>query len=67
MNGGDVMSLRRILGHTTLEMVQNYVHLADSQVKTLHSKFSPIDRLGIGTKRSGRTVARERQNGGRRG
>ena len=47
MNGGDVMTLRLILGHTTLEVTQMYMHLAEAHVKVQHHKFSPVDRLGI--------------------
>jgi site-specific recombinase XerD len=54
MNGGDVMTLRLILGHTTLEVTQGYMHLADSHVQVQHSKFSPVDRLGITRRRKSR-------------
>ncbi len=33
MNGGDVMSLKRILGHATLDVTQTYIHLAEQHVK----------------------------------
>ncbi len=42
-NGGDVFSLQAILGHSTLEMVMNYVHLASHDIMIQHRKFSPID------------------------
>lgn len=44
-NGGDAFSLQMILGHTTLEMVRNYVNLASRDVNEQHRKFSPMDRL----------------------
>jgi len=47
MNGGDVMTLRRILGHTTLDVTQMYMHLADADIKAQHSKFSPVDGLKV--------------------
>jgi site-specific recombinase XerD len=47
MNGGDVMTLKLILGHTTLEVTQVYMHLAESHVQLQHNRFSPVDRLGI--------------------
>ncbi|MDP2857831.1 MAG: tyrosine-type recombinase/integrase [Bacillota bacterium] len=47
INGGDVISLQEILGHTTLEMVRRYVSLASSQVAVQHRKYSPMDRLAI--------------------
>lgn len=51
MNGGDVMSLKRILGHATLDVTQVYIHLAEQHVKVQHSRFSPVDRLGLGVRR----------------
>lgn len=43
--GGDSFSLQKILGHTTQEMVSQYVNLATNDLRTQHSKFSPVDRL----------------------
>ncbi|MFC2016144.1 tyrosine-type recombinase/integrase [Chloroflexota bacterium] len=45
LNGGDIFSLREILGHTTLEMVNHYLHFTSSQITDQHRKYSPMDRL----------------------
>jgi site-specific recombinase XerD len=45
MNGGDIFSLREILGHTTLEMVNHYLHFTRSQITDQHRKYSPMDKL----------------------
>ena len=45
LNGGDIFSLRAILGHTTLEMVNHYLHFTSSQITDQHHKFSPMDKL----------------------
>lgn len=45
MNGGDIFSLREILGHTTLEMVNHYLHFTSSQITAQHHKYSPMDKL----------------------
>jgi integrase/recombinase XerD len=45
LNGGDVFSLQRILGHTSLEIVRMYVNLVDSDVAHLYRAHSPIDHL----------------------
>jgi len=45
LNGGDIFSLREILGHTTLEMVNRYLHFTSSQITAQHHKYSPMDRL----------------------
>ncbi|MFC1968056.1 tyrosine-type recombinase/integrase [Chloroflexota bacterium] len=47
INGGDVFTLQQILGHSTLEMVRNYVNLASSHIAIQHQKFSPLDRLNL--------------------
>jgi site-specific recombinase XerD len=51
MNGGDVMTLKMILGHTSLDVTQVYMHLAASHVQLQHAKFSPLDRLGARTRK----------------
>jgi len=45
LNGGDIFSLREILGHTTLDMVNHYLHFTTSQIATQHHKYSPMDKL----------------------
>jgi len=44
LNGGDIYSLKEILGHTTLEMVNHYLHFTSAQVTAQHRKYSPMDR-----------------------
>jgi integrase/recombinase XerD len=43
--GGDVFTLQKLLGHTTLMMVRRYVELADVDVRAQHQRFSPADSL----------------------
>ena len=45
MQGGDVFSLQRILGHSSLEVVKVYVNLASSEITELHRRFSPVDNM----------------------
>ena len=47
MNGGDIMTLRLMLGHTSIETTQMYPHLAEAHIQVQHHKFSPVDRLGV--------------------
>ncbi len=44
-NGGNIFSLQLLLGHTSLNMVKRYVHLANSKVRREFLNFSPLDRL----------------------
>ena len=48
INGGDMFTLQRILGHTTLAMVNHYVQLASSHVMVQYRRFSPMDAMGLG-------------------
>ena len=54
VNGGDVFSLQKILGHTSLEMTRKYVNLASGDVKDMHRRFSPMDNLNFRSKKRGR-------------
>jgi site-specific recombinase XerD len=46
-NGGDVFTLQLILGHETLDMVRNYVNLAQYDLQEAHLRCSPVDNLKI--------------------
>ena len=44
-NGGDIFTLQKILGHSTLEMVRRYSNLNSDHVRAQHQIYSPMDRL----------------------
>ena len=44
-NGGDIFSLQRILGHSSLASVRLYLNLFACDIKKQHQRFSPVDRL----------------------
>ncbi len=46
---GDVFRLKLILGHSTLDMVNRYVHFASAQDMIQSHVSSPVDYLGIKT------------------
>lgn len=44
-NGGNIYSLQQILGHSSLDMVKKYLHLASSRIRADFPKFSPLDNI----------------------
>ena len=42
INGGDIANLQIILGHTTLNMVLNYLHLANEMNMCSQVRFTPL-------------------------
>lgn len=47
LNGGDIFSLQKILGHSSLASVRMYVNLFAADVKRQHQRFSPVDNLAV--------------------
>ncbi len=42
----DLASLSAQLGHSTLEMTSNYVHLLSQDVARVQERVSPLEKLG---------------------
>ena len=46
-NGGNVFALKEILGHSTMTMVNRYVHLAQVDIEEAHRHASPVFNLDL--------------------
>ena len=45
LNGGDIFSLQKILGHSSLASVRTYLNLFAVDIKRQHQRFSPVDNM----------------------
>ena len=45
LNGGDIFTLQKILGHSSLASVRIYLDLFAADVKKQHQRFSPVDNM----------------------
>jgi integrase/recombinase XerD len=45
VNGGDIFSLQKILGHSSLASVRAYLNFFGVDIKKQHQKYSPADNL----------------------
>lgn len=46
-NGGDIFTLQKILGHSTMDMVRTYVNMFSNDVMEAHDRFSPVENLRL--------------------
>jgi len=53
-NGGDLFTLQRIMGHSSLEVLRGYVNLNQGDLNRVHASASPVDNLGFMTPRTQR-------------
>lgn len=44
-NGGDVLSLQRLLGHASLDIINRYVKLITADIAAAHMAYGVVDRL----------------------
>jgi integrase/recombinase XerD len=49
-NGGDIFRLQKILGHSSLDMVRNYVNMYSADLKNNFDKYNPLEQLASRTR-----------------
>lgn len=57
-NGGDVYTLQRIMGHSSLEVLRGYINLSQADLNRVHAGASPLDNLGLGALKTGKSSRR---------
>lgn len=45
LNGGDALTLQKILGHSTLEMIRVYIEMFKPDISRQHDTFSPLNNI----------------------
>ena len=45
--GGDIFTLQRLTGHSSLEVLKGYLNLAQSDIVMGHERYSPVDNLHL--------------------
>ena len=52
LNGGDIFRLQKILGHSDLTVVREYVNMFSNEVAVDFDKFNPLDNLSSNAKKT---------------
>lgn len=47
-NHGDLFSLQKVTGHSSLAVLRGYVNLSEADVRAAHERYSPVDHMETG-------------------
>ena len=53
LNGGDIVQLSKILGHSSLAMSEHYMHIYANSAKDRFNEFNPLEKMARGNARKG--------------
>ena len=51
LNGGDIFTLRKILGHSSLEIVKEYVEIYGNDLQMKYNEHNPLDKMTVQKKK----------------
>jgi len=52
LNGGDIFRLQKILGHSSIDIVKEYVNMFSSDLQIDFDQFNPLESIAVKNKRS---------------
>jgi integrase/recombinase XerD len=52
LNGGDIFRLQKILGHSSLDIVKEYVNMFSSDLQQDFDEFNPLENIKVNQKRN---------------
>ena len=58
MNGGDVVQLSKILGHTSIKMSERYMNIYADTAQDKFNQFNPLENISKGRGKAAKTVRR---------
>jgi len=59
-NGGDIVQLSKILGHSTIAMSEKYMRLHANQMENTFNQYNPLENITKGRGKATKTVTRSR-------
>jgi len=52
LNGGDIFRLQKMLGHSSIEMVKEYVNIFSNDLQVNFDQFNPLESIAVKNKKS---------------
>jgi integrase/recombinase XerD len=52
LNGGDIFRLQKILGHSSLDIVKEYVNMFSTDLQINFDEFNPLENIKVNQKKT---------------